>query len=109
MFEIADVVLDNGSVPGDAVVNVEGAPGAAGATSTVIGAALLEAIIVQTVADLVALGQKPPIFVSSNLDGNDQHNLTLAQAYNERVPGLMKPLFPNGNLRESRLNILELA
>lgn len=84
LFEIADVVLDTLGVPGDAAVSL--GPGiAVGPTSTVVGAALLQAVMVEAAARLLARGIQPPVFRSGNLEGADVHNRALRERYRGRV------------------------
>jgi uncharacterized phosphosugar-binding protein len=78
LHEIADVVIDNGGVVGDAAVEVDGmATTRVGPTSTVVGAAALNAIVVEAVARLVARGVTPDVFTSSNVEGGDAANARL--------------------------------
>lgn len=74
LHEIAHVVIDNGGAPGDASTAIDGVPFAVGPTSTVVGAAIVNAVIVETVQRLVALGTVPPIYTSSNLLDGDSLN-----------------------------------
>jgi uncharacterized phosphosugar-binding protein len=67
LFETADVVLDNCGVPGDALIQVPGVPEATGATSTAVGALLLQALTVEIVAQLAGKGQTPNILRSLNI------------------------------------------
>jgi uncharacterized phosphosugar-binding protein len=67
LFETADVVLDNCGMPGDALIQVPGVPEATGATSTAVGALLLQALTVEIVAQLVGRGQTPNILRSLNI------------------------------------------
>lgn len=69
LFEVADVVLDTGVPYGDAAVTVAGHPNPAGPLSTVVGAAMLNAVVVETIARLAAAGQAPDTWVSANIDG----------------------------------------
>jgi uncharacterized phosphosugar-binding protein len=85
LFEVADYVIDLGGVPGDALVTFDGLPQAVGPSSTVVGAALLNALVCETVERLLATGQTPPIFLSANLDGGDEHNAALLARYRGRV------------------------
>jgi SIS domain len=67
LSEVAEVVIDNRGFAGDAVLPV---PGAAeevrmAATSTVSGAAIVQAIMAETVARLAAQGVKAPTLASS--------------------------------------------
>ncbi|HEX5013298.1 MAG TPA: SIS domain-containing protein [Candidatus Limnocylindrales bacterium] len=75
--EIADVVIDNGGAPGDAAVAIEGLERRVGPTSTVVGAAALNAIVAEAAERLVARGIRPDVFLSSNMDGGDEANLRL--------------------------------
>jgi len=86
LHQIADVVLDNGGLPGDASVKIDGIPTAVGATSTIIGAFLLQSVIVETVGLLAKEGFTPDLFLSSNLDGGDSHNALLFAKYLRRIP-----------------------
>lgn len=81
LFEIADVVLDNGSLKGDASYYIDGLDTPIGATSDCIGIALAQALITEVIHQLVAAGMNPPIFKSSNVDGADEYNEALYDEY----------------------------
>lgn len=81
LYEIADVVLDNGACKGDAGFYIDNFEIPTGPTSDTIGIALAQALIAQTVDDLVKNGHKPPVFKSSNLDGADEYNQELFDKY----------------------------
>jgi uncharacterized phosphosugar-binding protein len=72
--EIADVVIDNGGAAGDAAVAVDGLERRVGPTSTVVGAAALNAIVAEAAERLVTRGIQPDVFLSSNLEGGDAAN-----------------------------------
>ena len=74
LHEVAHVVIDNGGVAGDAAIDIEGFERRVGPTSTVVGAAIVNAIAVEAVAILVDRGAAPDVFVSSNLDIGDAAN-----------------------------------
>lgn len=84
-YDFADVVLDNCGVAGDAVMELEGLDAKFGPTSSVIGFAILQAVVVQTVELLVRDGVKPPIWVSSNLDKGDEINKKYIREYSKRI------------------------
>lgn len=67
LFETADVVIDNCGVPGDALINTPGTPEPTGATSTLVGALLLQALTVEIVTNLTARGQAPNVLRSLNV------------------------------------------
>ena len=75
--DVADVVIDNGGAPGDAAVAIDGFAQRVGPTSTVVGAAALNAIVAEAAERLVAQGIEPEVFLSSNVDGGDDVNARL--------------------------------
>jgi uncharacterized phosphosugar-binding protein len=84
LFECADHVLDNGGVPGDAIVEI--APGVnAGPTSTFIGCSVLNWLMLAVVDWLAAEGHSPPLLRSQNLPGAIEHNRALGQKYQGRL------------------------
>ncbi len=84
LFEIADVILDTQGAPGDAAISLE--PDLyVGPTSTVVGAALLQAVMSEAAALLMERGVRPPLFRSGNLEGADAHNQALRARYRGRV------------------------
>lgn len=74
LHEIADVVIDNGGAAGDAAMSIEGLAAPVGPTSTITGAATLNAIVVHTVELLVRAGHDVPVYTSANLVTGDAHN-----------------------------------
>ncbi|MCJ7843112.1 SIS domain-containing protein [Lederbergia sp. NSJ-179] len=81
LFEIADVVLDNGSAFGDAAFTLEGLENPIGPTSTLVGVAMAHMLIIGTVEGLIQDGHEPPVFRSSNVDGADEYNNKLFERY----------------------------
>jgi uncharacterized phosphosugar-binding protein len=74
LFEVADLVLDNGAPVGDAAVELPGLPQKVGPVSTVTGVALLQSTLVRASALLLEHTGEAPVFWSANLDGGDEHN-----------------------------------
>lgn len=68
LFEIADLVLDNGGVPGDAALEVPGLPRKVGPTSSLTGLFLLNALVIRAVELAVSRGHTPEVYASSNAD-----------------------------------------
>jgi len=85
LMDIADYVIDNCGVIGDAVVPLEGTDQLSGPTSTVVGAALMNALVVETARMLLALGREAPIFRSANLDGSESSNQRWMDHYSSRL------------------------
>lgn len=80
----ADVALDNGGIPGDAVVTLEDFPWRVGPSSTVIGALLWNGLIAETARLLLESGMEPPIFASLNVTGAADHNQALLETWRPR-------------------------
>jgi len=109
LFEVADHVLDNGGVPGDAIVDVlpanidragstASAPGLpavvlakaetsvkAGPTSTLIGCSVLNWLMLATMDWLKTGGHPLPVLRSQNLAGAIEHNRELGKKYAGRL------------------------
>ena len=86
LFEVVDIVIDNHGDIGDACCDIKGIEQNVVASSTVVGASILNTIIVETCQKLVDSGVKyPPIFYSANLDGGDQLNQDLYEQYKESI------------------------
>ena len=65
LFEVADIVIDNCGVPGDAIMPHH--PHALGPTSTAVGALLLQAMMYEVVLDLEARGVTVATYQSLNV------------------------------------------
>jgi uncharacterized phosphosugar-binding protein len=74
LHELADVVIDNGGVPGDAAVEIPGFDRKVAPTSTVLGAAILNAVVAEAVGLLVQRGTPPDVYTSANVEGGDEAN-----------------------------------
>ena len=88
LFETADLVLDNGGVLGDA--SYQAADGSmVGATSTAVGAAMLQSIVCRVKELSLAENFEADYFKSSNVDGGDEWNDRLIEKYKDQIPGLL--------------------
>ncbi len=85
LHELADFVLDNCGVVGDAALTVEGVAEPIAPTSTVVGAALLHSVIYAVTSLLVQNNVMPPIFTSANVADADRHNQRLLDHYRGRL------------------------
>lgn len=87
LVDLADIVLDNGAPPGDAMLEVAGSALKVGPASTVIGASILNAIFSDVAARLMATGDAP-IYLSANMPGAKAVNERLIARYRSRNPHL---------------------
>ncbi|MEU1389020.1 MULTISPECIES: SIS domain-containing protein [unclassified Nonomuraea] len=84
LMDLADVVLDNGSPYRDAVLDLPDG-GTYGAVSTITSALLAQMVVTEAVEELVALGERPPVYLSVNVTGGDEHNKALESRYAGRI------------------------
>jgi uncharacterized phosphosugar-binding protein len=90
LADVVDLVLDTHVPIGDAVQPIGDGGIVVGATSTILGAVLLNSLFVSVAAELAARGEPVPAFVSQNIPGGDEHNQVLIERFRPRIP-LMKP------------------
>lgn len=87
LYELADIVLDNGGVPGDAGLSVPGHPAPMGPTSTIVGVFLLNALMAEAVAQLAAEGILVDVWRSANSAQGDNSGV-LIEKWRQRIHGL---------------------
>jgi len=85
LMDLADFVIDNCGVVGDAAVKIEGLEQQAGSTSTVVGAALMNTLVVETARLLQERGFEAPVFRSANVDGYEAGNQRWLDHYGSRL------------------------
>jgi uncharacterized phosphosugar-binding protein len=88
LFEVTDIVIDNGGVYGDASLPIPGRDIAMGPTSTIIGVFLINALLADAVADLAARGQTVDVYRSANMQGAEGEAEAMIAKWRPRVPGL---------------------
>ncbi|MBB6285359.1 SIS domain-containing protein [Geobacillus subterraneus] len=89
LYEVVDLVINNYSVKGDAILSHESVSVPFSPTSTVVGSAILNAIFAEAIVLMSENGLEPPIFLSGNMEGADEHNNRLIAKYKERIPILV--------------------
>lgn len=88
LLDLADVVLDNHCPPGDAAMKVRGLAQPLAPLSTVAGASILHAVMLEAGAMLARqpTGKPPAIFPSANLPGTTLDDLKrLISLYQDRI------------------------
>ncbi len=81
--DIADVVIDNCTPAGDALVRIEGLADPVGPGSTVGGAAVTNALKVAIAERLIALGRPPIVLTSSVLIGAEESSRRFDDSYDD--------------------------
>lgn len=89
LFEEVDVYINNHLPVGDTVISVNGYDQKVGATSTFCNAFVMNSLSACIVDELVRRGVEPPIFVSANMPGGDEHNKALERKYGRRIKHLL--------------------
>ncbi len=85
LFELVDIVIDTHVPYGDAAIRVDGVEQKIAPLSTVIGVAIVNALVVRTVKILVERGVEPPIFTSANIPGGQEFNAALLKQYKGQI------------------------
>lgn len=92
LHEISDHVLDNGGVPGDTLIDLRGStpapdqpPLLSGPTSTLIGAMLLNLLMLNVIEWLQQQGHPLPLLRSQNILGAIEHNRAVGAPYRHRL------------------------
>ncbi len=84
LADVADVVLDNGAPYGDALLSLPSG-GAVCPVSSVTTALLAQLLVAEVVRRIEAAGEVAPIYLSANVPGGDEHNITLESRYAGRI------------------------
>ena len=84
LVDHADVALDNGAPYGDAVLPLPGG-GTVCAVSSITGALVAQLIGAEVVRRLTEAGETPPVYLSANVPGGDEHNSSLEARYAGRI------------------------
>jgi uncharacterized phosphosugar-binding protein len=83
LADVADVVIDNGTPAGDALVSIPGLEDPVGPGSTIGAAAVTNALKVAVAARLVALGKPPTVLTSSHFIGAERSQQRFEDSYDE--------------------------
>lgn len=85
LAECVDLVIDNHSVEGDAILVHPAVPVPFAPTSTIIGASIIHAIFAEATIRLANEGKIPPIFLSNHLPRGKEHNEKWIGRYRDRI------------------------
>ncbi|MCL1857641.1 MAG: SIS domain-containing protein [Oscillospiraceae bacterium] len=85
LYEVVDLVIDNCGETGDAAIEIDGFVQKTSPTSTVTGAAIINAVTAQAAGIFIDRGITPPVFISANIDGGDEKNAVLMKRYRNRI------------------------
>ncbi|MCX2925633.1 SIS domain-containing protein [Streptomyces sp. NEAU-W12] len=80
-----DLVLDSKIAVGDAELTLDNVPAPFAPASTVVTAALLQAVMATAAATLADRGIEPPLLRSGNVDGGHEWNGRVMERYADRI------------------------
>ncbi|HYI24482.1 MAG TPA: SIS domain-containing protein [Thermomicrobiales bacterium] len=86
LADVTDLVIDTCVPRGDALVNVPSVTSPVGGASSVVGIAIVNALVVETAARMAESGFAPPVIPSMNVPGGDEHMADLVARYGSRLP-----------------------
>jgi uncharacterized phosphosugar-binding protein len=85
LVDVVDLVVDSRVPVGDGILEFDGLAANVGASSTVLGAALMNAIVAQVAETMLEGGSQPPVIVSMNVPNGDELNRELHAQYGPRL------------------------
>jgi uncharacterized phosphosugar-binding protein len=84
LSDVADVVIDNKAPFGDATIElVDGIP--VGAVSSITAAFIAQILTIGVARSIASTGATPPLYISANIPGGDEHNLALEAQYTDKI------------------------
>jgi uncharacterized phosphosugar-binding protein len=86
LCDVADIVIDNCGIYGDAALPIEGRSVLMGPTSTISGAFIVNAVMAEAVAALAADGVEVDVYQSANMQGTEAE--AIVARWQGRIRGL---------------------
>ena len=88
LMDVASVVIDNCLNDGDAVLEIPGTGQKVGAVSSIAGIYIAQRIVLGVINEFIRNGKVPPVFMSANIPGGDEHNTRLMEKYKRKIRNL---------------------
>ena len=86
LSEVADIVIDNLAPFGDSTLKLEGGV-SVGAVSSITAAFIAQRLTIGVAKAIQLRGKTPPVYISANIPGGDEHNRALEDLYGKRIRG----------------------
>jgi uncharacterized phosphosugar-binding protein len=84
LSEVADVVIDNMAPFGDVTTELPGGV-RVGAVSSITAAFIAQLLTMETALRIAGSGRTPPLYISANIPGGDEHNRSLEDLYRNKI------------------------
>jgi uncharacterized phosphosugar-binding protein len=88
LYQVADIVIDNGGEYGDAMLPISGRDVRMGPSSTIAGVFILNAILAEAVDDLARRSITVDVYQSANMQGAEAAAQDLIERWRPRMRGL---------------------
>jgi uncharacterized phosphosugar-binding protein len=85
LIDFADVVLDNQAPYGDSVLDLPDGGGKVCAVSSITAALIAQMLVAEVLRRMTDAGETPPVYLSANIPGGDEHNHALEARYAGRI------------------------
>lgn len=85
MYDFADIVIDNCGCRGDSALQLEGLAEKTAPSSTAVGAVIANAVVARAIERMLEAGVEPPVFISANIEGGDEHNRRIMEQYKDNI------------------------
>ena len=85
LIDFADVVLDNHAPYGDSVLDLPDGGGKVCAVSSITAALIAQMLVAEVLRRMTDAGETPPVYLSANIPGGDEHNHALEARYAGRI------------------------
>jgi len=86
--EVADLAIDNGCPPGDALAPIPGTNWRVGPGTTILTSLIWNCLITEVAYRMQAAGESTPVFISINMPGARDHNEALLSVWRSGNPHL---------------------
>ena len=88
LHEVADLAIDNHAPYGDACLTIPDSDKRMGSTSTISGVFIVNAVMVEAVANLARRGVNVDIYPSANVGGSNGDADEIVKRWRARIRGL---------------------
>ena len=86
LYECGDIVIDNHVPQGDGVIETK--YGKSGAVSSIICSYIAQSLVLEIIGLFEENNLTPPVYISANIEGGDEHNKKVYEKYKNKIKGL---------------------
>ena len=90
LSDVVELTIDTFVPTGDALIAIEGVDAPVGGVSSVVGIAIVNALVVEVAEIMIRRGVQPPVIPSMNVPDGDERMAALVERYGSRLPLLKR-------------------